>query len=189
MKANRGPGQSTRNWILNHRSHYNWHSSVFKNASCNYVCFAQAGYIEDHLTSKYCKKMLHKLDSVAFIHQELKSLLSSHVKPKRALTPSHPTLMKIIKEYIFPDSIMASTKNIKKLMVHITDVVSTQDSNKVLKTQCQGLLNLIKHIKNTPFVVTRPDTTLLTPAISHKIEALKEVCFYLFNKFEYYSQS
>ena len=67
MKANKGPGQSTGNWIFDRRSHYDWHSLVFKNASHDYVHFAQAGYIEDHITSKYWKKMLQKIDSAAFI--------------------------------------------------------------------------------------------------------------------------
>lgn len=175
MKANKGPGQSTGNWIIDCHSHYDWHSLMFKNASRNYVHFTQASYIEDHLTSKHCKKMLQKLDSMAFIQQELKSLLSSHAKSRKALVPGQSTSMKIIKEYLFPNGITLAKKNIEKIMVNITDLILTQDTKKVIKTQCQALLNLMKHIENAPFVVARPGAMLLTLNTSWKLKALKKV--------------
>lgn len=172
MKAKKAPGESTGNWILDRRSHYDWHSSMFKNASRDYIRFAQVAYIEDIITAKYRKKMFTKIQSASFIRQELQVLLASHSKPKRVLAGTSQAT-KIVKEYVFPDGIKIT--KVEKMAVDVSDLLSTQDSDSVLKKHRQGLVDLVKRIENAPFAVARPDSTLIAQNVSVHLEALKEV--------------
>ena len=85
------------------------------------------------------------------------------------------TSLKIVKEYLFPDGITLPKKNIEKITIDVSDLVSAQDSEKVIKSQHHAFLNLIKRVENTPFAMARPGTTLLAPNVSCKLVALKQV--------------
>jgi hypothetical protein len=172
MKANKGKGQSTGNWILDRRSHYDWHNPTFKNPSRDYVRFAQAAYIEQYLTEKYRKRMLQHCPSAAFLRNEVQKLLSSHCKLRNVLVPGSSTATASVREYTFPDGL--KVEEVAKPMVDVQLLVSNQDSEKKLEKGRKLLETFLKRIENSPIVIARPGSTLIHPDVAERIKELEE---------------
>jgi hypothetical protein len=173
MKSNKGKGQSTGNWILDRRSHYDWHNPVFKNPTRDYVRFAQAAYIEQFLTDKYRKKLLRSSASAGFLRHKVQQLLSSHCKPRNVLAPGSSLTTSNVKSYVFPDGLKVEEK--AKPVVDVEVLVSNQDSEQKTMKARKLLESYIKRIENSPLVVARPGSTLLAPFVARKIYELEEV--------------
>jgi hypothetical protein len=172
MKANKGKGQSTGNWILDRRSHYDWHHPMFKNPGRDYVRFAQVAYIEQNLTDKYRKTLLQRSASAGFLRHEVQKLLSSHCKLRNVLLPRSSMATGSVKEYTFPDGLNVEEVNKPRVDVHL--LVSHQDSEKKLLKSRNLLETYIKRIENSPLVIARPGSTLIHPDVAERIKELKE---------------
>jgi hypothetical protein len=172
MKANKGKGQSTGNWILDRRSHYDWHNPTFKNPRRDYVRFAQAAYIEQHLTDQYRKTLLQRSASAGFLRHEVQKLLSSHCKTRNVLVPGSSMATASVKEYTFPDGL--KVEEVAKPLVDVQLLVSSQDGDEKILKGRKLLEGFIKRIENSPVVIARPGSTLIAPSVAQKIKELEE---------------
>jgi hypothetical protein len=173
MKTNKGKDQSTGNWILDRRSHYDWHNPVFKNPTRDYVRFAQAAYMEQTLTDKYRKKLLQSSASAKFLRYKVERLLSSHCKPRNVLVPGSSLVTSNVKAYVFPDGLKVEEQ--AKPVVDVEVLVSNQDIDQKTMKARKLLESYIKKIENSPLVVARPGSTLLAPFVADKIRELEQV--------------
>jgi hypothetical protein len=173
MKANKGKGQSTGNWILDRRSHYDWRNPMFKNPARDYVRFAQAAYIEQYLTEKYRSTLLRTSGSAAFLRHEVQKILSSHCKTRNVLLAGSSLGKSSVREYVFPDGL--KVEEASKPVVDVQVLVLNQDSeNEVVKAR-KLLEGFMKKLETSRIVVARPGSTLIAPDVVIKIRELEEV--------------
>jgi hypothetical protein len=173
MKANKGKGQSTGNWILDHRSHYDWRNPMFKNPARDYVRFAQAAYIEQYLIEQYRETLFRKSGSAAFLRHEVQKVLSSHCKIRNVLLAGSSLGKSSVREYVFPDGL--KVEEASKPVVDLQVLVSNQDREKNVLKARKTLNSFINRLQNSPLVIARPGSTLMAPNVAEKMRELEQV--------------